>query len=149
MTKTRKKIKLVFFLTALAALATIACQPNQEILNSQPKATPVPANAPQQPGSFERALRGVESGDFTFIFVLRRKDGGELQDGDGRYIKSNSPPGANQFVVTDDNKTVIIGSNFPFSEENLEKLGERFDIENRSKPDAEQANRNAPANANK
>src|SRR5215203_3040281 len=132
MIKKRKKIDFIALL--ILALVSFACA-NQTILNSQPQPVPIPP-AEQPKDSFERALKGVESGNFTYIFVLRRKDDSELKEGDGRFIRSNSPVGTNQFVVTDDNRVVIIGSNFPFPPEKLEILRERFNIEDYSKPEA-------------
>lgn len=138
MMKKRKKIDFIALL--ILALVSFSCA-NQTILNSQPKPVPIPP-AEQPKDSFERALRGVQSGNFTYIFVLRRKDGTELKEGDGRFIRNNSPAGTNQFVVTDDNLVVIIGSNFPFLPENLESISERFNIEDYSKPEAKQMNKN-------
>lgn len=130
-----------FLALLILALVCFACA-NQTILNtSEPKREPIPPSE-QPKDSFERALRGVESGDFTYIFVLRRKDGGQFVGEDSRYVKANTPPGTNQFVLTDEDKTIIIGSNFPFSPENLQALSERFNVESYSKPGAEEANKN-------
>jgi hypothetical protein len=125
----------------ILALVCIACA-NQTILNSsEPKREPIPPSE-QPKDSFERALRGVQSGDFTYIFVLRRKDSGAFGGEDSKFIRANTPPGTNQFVLTDEDKTIIIGSNFPFPPENLKALGERFNIEDYSKPEAKEANKN-------
>jgi hypothetical protein len=136
-----KQKETKFIALLILALVCFACA-NQTILNSsEPKREPV-APAEQPKDSFERALRGVESGDFTYIFVLRRKDGGAFVGDDSKFIKANTPPGTNQFVLTDEDRTIIIGSNFPFSPENLKALGERFNIEDYSKPEAKEANKN-------
>src|SRR5215210_2538711 len=132
-----KQKETKFIALLILALVGFACA-NQTILNSsQPKLTPVPPSE-QPKDSFERALRGVQSGNFTYIFVLRRKDGGEFVGEDSKFIKANTPPGTNQFVLTDEGKTIIIGSNFPFLPENLKALGERFNVEDYSKPEAEE-----------
>ncbi len=138
MTKKRKKIDFIALL--ILALVSFSCA-NQTILNSQPKPVPIPP-AEQPKDSFERALRGVQSGDFTYILVLRRKGGEAFGGEDSKFIRANTPPGTNQFVLTDEDKTIIIGSNFPFSPENLKALGEQFNVENYSKPEAEEANKN-------
>ena len=136
-----KQKKTNFIPLLILAFMGFACA-NQTILNSsEPKSTPIPPSE-QPKDSFERALRGVESGDFTYIFVLRRKDGAAFGGEDSKFIRANTPPGTNQFVLTDENKTIIIGSNFPFSPENLKALGERFNVEDYSKPEAEEANKN-------
>lgn len=144
--KNQKKIKY-FALLAFVFICQ-ACQANQTILNSQPKPLPSPA-AEQPKDSFERALRGVQSGNFTYIFVLRKKDGGAFAGEDSKFIRANTPPGTNQFVLTDEGKTIIIGSNFPFSAENLEALRERFNVEDFSKPEGGELNKNASGAANK
>lgn len=147
MKKIWKKIK--YFTLLILVLTSLACQANQTILNSQPKPVPSPSNAAEQPkDAFQKALRGVQSGDFTYIFVLRRKDGGEIKGEDGRFIRSVSPAETNQFVVTDDNLVVIIGTNFPYPPENLDLLHERFNIEDFSKPESKELNKNANASNN-
>src|SRR5688500_5680083 len=136
-----KQKKTNFIPLLILALVGFACA-NQTILNSsEPKSTPIPPSE-QPKDSFERALRGVEAGDFTYIFVLRRKDGEAFGGEDSKFIRANTPPGTNQFVLTDEDKTIIIGSNFPFSPENLKALGERFKVEDYSKPQDEQPNKN-------
>ena len=136
-----KQKKTNFIPLLILALVCFACA-NQTILNSsEPKRTPLPPSE-QPKDSFEKALRGVESGNFTYIFVLRRKDGDKFVGEDSRYIRANTPPGTNQFVLTDEEKTIIIGSNFPFSPENLKALGERFNVEDYSKPEAEEPGEN-------
>ncbi len=145
MKKIWKKIR--YFTLLILVLMSFSCQANQTILNSQPK--PVPVSPSEQPkNAFEKALRGVQSGDFTYIFVLRRKDGGEIKGEDGRFIRSVSPAETNQFVVTDDNLVVIIGTNFPYPPENLDLLRERFNIEDFSKPESKESNKNANTSNN-
>lgn len=138
MMKKRKKIDFIALL--ILALVSFSCA-NQTILNSQPKPVPIPPTE-QPKDSFERALRGVQSGDFTYILVFRRKDGGVFDTEDKRFVKANTPAETNQFVLTDDDRAVIAGSNFPFPPENLELLRERFNTEDYSKPEAKQLNKN-------
>lgn len=138
MMKKRKKIDFIALL--ILALVSFSCA-NQTILNSQPKPVPIPPTE-QPKDSFERALRGVQSGDFTYILVFRRKDGGAFDTEDKRFVKANTPAETNQFVLTDDDRAVIAGSNFPFPPESLELLRERFNTEDYSKPEAKQLNKN-------
>ena len=125
----------------ILALVCLACA-NQTILNSsEPKREPIPPSE-QPKDSFERALRGVQSGDFTYILVFRRKDGGAFDTEDKRFVKANTPAETNQFVLTDEDRAVIAGSNFPFPPENIKALGDRFNIEDYSKPEAKESNKN-------
>lgn len=140
----KKQRKTKYFAFLILSLMSLACA-NQTILNSEPKPVPIPASE-QPKDSFEKALRGVQSGNFTYIFVLRRKDGGAFVGEDSKFIRANTPPGTNQFILTDEGKTIIIGSNFPFSPENLENLRGRFNVEDRSKPYGGQTNNNTNSN---
>ena len=129
----------LFLFAVSLILLTIACQPNSRILNSS-RSTPAPVEKPQD--NFESAMRGIESADFSYIIILRRKDGGKFDAEDKRFVKANTPSVTNQFVLTDEEHTIIAGSNFPFPPENLAALNERFAVEDRSKPPAENAETN-------
>lgn len=137
----RKKINNYIALLVLASVG-FACA-NQTIINSsKPNRTPIPVSeAPKD--SFERALRGVQSGDFTYILVFRRKDDAAFDAEDRKFVKANTPVETNQFVLTDEDRAVIAGSNFPFPAENLKALRERFNVEDFSKPEAGNTNQNA------
>lgn len=133
------KIKFAFALVFVCF--GLACQANQSILNSQ-QATPEPV-APAR-DDLESAMRGIRSADFTYILVIRRKDGGKFDTEDKRFVKANTPTETNRFVLTDEERTVIAASNFPFPPENLEALRGRFSVEDLSKPKEEAP----PINAN-
>ena len=90
----------------------------------------------------------MRTANFDFIFVLRRKDGGKMSDEDKRYIKTNSPAETNRFIVSDEEKAVIAGSKFKFAPENLKILGERFAVEDFSKPVIDAPPQNANVNSN-
>lgn len=94
-------------------------------LTKQPPPTP-PEN---KMTDLERDILSMETADFEYIFIFRRKDGGKFDSDDKKYLKENSPPETNRFVISDDDKAVIAGSSFPFEPKTLEILGERFNIE--------------------
>lgn len=129
-----------------------ACQPNQSILNSGKSDNS--ANATNQNArpkdTFESALGSVQRSGFSFIFVIRRKDGGQFTKEDKTYVRENSPAVTNQFVLTDEDRVVIAGSNYPFPPENLEILRKVFDVEDLSpQKDANvNGNTNAASDAN-
>lgn len=83
---------------------------------------------------FQRQLKAMRTADFDYIFAFRRKDGGIFTSEDKQFIKENSHYATNRFTLTKDEKAILAGSNFEFSEENLEALKERFEIEDFSKP---------------
>lgn len=125
----------VLLFSLFLVLPSAGCQPNSTILNSQ-KATPAPVEKPQD--NLETAMRGVRSGNFTYVLVIRRKDGGKFDAEDKRFVKTNTPGETNQFVLTDEERTIIAASNFPFPPENLETLRERLTVEDHSEPQVEQ-----------
>ncbi len=90
-----------------------------------------------KPASFESDLETMKTAKFDYIFVFRRKDGGVLDSEDKAFLKANSPPATNRFILSDDDKAAIAGSGFEFPAENLETLRKRFDIEDFSMPKRE------------
>lgn len=86
---------------------------------------------------FKNQIKAMQTADFDYIFAIRRPDGEILTSEDKRFIRANSHPATNRFTLTEDEKIVVAGSNFAFSEENLFALRERFEVENYSKPAAE------------
>ncbi len=86
--------------------------------------------------SFEGDLQAMRNADFKFILVFRRKDGAVLTADDKSFANANTPYDANRRRLADDGKAIIIGSNFQFLPDMLEKMTGRFTMENYSKPDS-------------
>ncbi len=128
-------------LLSVLALLSFACQANQSIINSGKKNSTTAANSAERPkDTFESALRGVQKSGFSYIFVIRRKDGDKFDKEDKTFVRENSPPETNQFVLTDEDRVIIAGSNYPFPLETLELLRKVFDVEDLSPKKAEDAN---------
>ncbi|MEO6589253.1 MAG: hypothetical protein ABIP06_08085 [Pyrinomonadaceae bacterium] len=145
-----KIVTLILMLSfAVLVLANFGCQPNQAIINSSKKNSAIAANSAERPkDTFESALRGVQKSGFNYIFVIRRKDG-EKFDKEGKvFVRENSPAETNQFVLTDEDRVVIAGSNYPFPEETLELLRKVFDVEDLSPPKPENSNNNSNIKTN-
>ena len=146
------KLQIKFLIVSILVLLNFGCQPNQSILNSGKSDNP--ANATSQntrpKDTFESALGGVQRSGFSYIFVIRRKDGGQFTKEDKTYVRENSPAVTNQFVLTDEDRVVIAGSNYPFPPENLEILRKVFSVEDLSpqKDDNVNANTNGAKNTN-
>lgn len=150
MKKRKMKQPIKFLIISVLISASLACQPNQSILNSGNTSGSINAtnSAERPPETFESALRGVERSGFRFIFVIRRKDNGQFTKEDKTYVRANSPAETNQFVLTDEERVIIAGSNYPFPEENLELLRKVFTVEDLS-PDIEpKANVNSSVESN-
>ena len=97
-------------------------------------AVSTPTTAPPSPSpltDFEEALRFVRNGQYTYIYVISRKDGKPISPEDSKYLKTNAPQLVDM-ALTDDKRRVVGGTNFNLEEGNLEMLKKRFVIEDYS-----------------
>lgn len=108
------------------------CGANDGILKSG-KETPASSNA--QPGKsvFEEDLGSMRTADFSYIYVLRRKDGGKIDAEDRSVIKAQTSD-ANRRMSSDDDKAFIIGSNNQIPPKNMMALYKHFAVEDYSPP---------------
>ena len=94
--------------------------------------TATPAGPSPSPlTDFEEALRFVRNGQYSYIYVISRKDGKPLSAEDSEFLKTNAP----QFVdrtATKDKTKLVAGTNFNLEEGNLEMLKKRFVVEDYS-----------------
>lgn len=123
-------------------LPNFACV-NQSLLKGNKNAAVVVENNVSE---YERDLQTMKTANFDYIFVFRRKDGGVFAGEDKKYVKANSPNGTNRFVLTDGDKAVIAGSRYAFSPENLAALRNHFSVEDFSKVEDRNAEKNINAN---
>ena len=133
------------------AFFSFACQPNQAILDSQNKSqtSNVATNSDVSgTNAFKSDVKSMQTANFDFIYVFRRKDGGKLTAEDKKFAKVNAPYETNRFIVSDEERAIIAGSNTKFAAVNLEALKSGFAVTDLSKPEAE-SNTNANVNANK
>ncbi len=129
-------------------ISVMACAPNQRIINSTAE-TQAPVNAAPVLTSFESDLQAMRNADFKFILVFRRKDGAVLTAEDKAFAIANTPYDVNRRRLADEGKAIMIGTNFQFLPGVIEKLTERFTMENYSKSDAGPMVANAiPSNTN-
>jgi len=128
----KKRLGFVVFTIALFAFCSASgCSPNESILKSK-KETPttLPA-APIPADSFEKDLAAMNEVDFTWVYVLRRKDGGKMDAADKAFIGTNTSD-ANRRVLSDGDKAVIVGTNYIISDASLKALKDRFDFKDLS-----------------
>jgi hypothetical protein len=129
-------------LIAITCLLASACGPDDRILKSG-KETPAPSNIEASKPTFEKELDEIKSAGFTFVYVLRRKDAQKL-DSDDRGVIRLQTADMNRRVTADEDKAVIIGSNYQIPPKNMLTLLDRFAVENYSLPvPAIDANSNA------
>ena len=80
---------------------------------------------------FERDLKYIRDGHFTYVWIFSRKDGKELTSDDSQALRTNAPKVVD-WVTTDEKKKVIAGSNFPLEPQQLANLQKRFNLEDYS-----------------
>lgn len=133
----------LFHATVLLSLGfSFSCGANDAVLKSG-KETPTPSNVEVSKPTFEKDLDEIKSAGFTFIYVLRRKDGQKLDSEDRSVIRLQTVD-MNRRVTADDDKAVIIGSNYQIPPKNMFVLFDRFAVQNYSPPvPAVDANSNA------
>ncbi len=154
-TKKRKSRKLLQLPTAfcLGLLSLfVACQPNQAILDSQNKSRNSDVatdSAAPTINAFESDIKSMQTANFDFIYIFRRKDGGKLTAEDKKFAKANAPFETNRFIVSDEERAIIAGSNTKFAPANLEALKSGFEVTDVSKPKSENKNSNSNVNSNK
>ena len=126
--KTQHLISLVIFL-----LIGLGCQPSQTVLNDRnPTPEPTAESTPEIPmDDFAERLKSVQTGNFDFVYVFRRKDGGVFTTEDKQLFRENTAD-VNQRQLTSDGKALIVGSNYAFAPENFEVLKNEFKVENYS-----------------
>ncbi len=97
-------------------------RPASDSATSQPSSSPVPRT------NFERDLQFIRNGQFAHVWVFSRPDGKPLDKDDAAYLRANAHQ-VIDWVTTDDGKRVIAGTNFDLEQANLQKLRQRFVVE--------------------
>ena len=110
----------------------IACGSREPPTNTPPAATPeapaqsTPVSSPLT--GFAKDLQYVKNGRYAHIWVFSRKDGKPLDKDDSAFLRTNAPQVVD-WVITDEGKKVIGGTNFNLEEGNLGVLKKRFKAE--------------------
>lgn len=116
-----KAMRLIFF---AAVLLTIACAPNQRILDSA-KENERAAKSPavnRSVSDLDSDLAAMRDAEFYHIYILRRKDGAVLDADDRRFVGSVTTAEINRRLVSDGGKAIILGSNYKLTPEILKLL---------------------------
>ncbi|MGH9871321.1 MAG: hypothetical protein ACRD9S_02510 [Pyrinomonadaceae bacterium] len=98
--------------------------------NTTPGGSPdaQPSPAPPAKKGFEADLDYVRKGQYTYVWVLSRKDGKTIDKDDAAFLRTNAPQVVD-WVTTDEGRKVIAGTNFDLAKGNLEILKKRFVVE--------------------
>lgn len=126
-------------------LFVAACGANEGILKSG-KADPSSTNAGPVLTTVEKDIGDMQTADFRFIYVLRRKDGGSIDAEDRGIIKLQTVD-VNRRISSDNGKAFVVGSNTQIPAARMAALFDRFAVENYSPPP--EVDSNSDVNANK
>lgn len=85
--------------------------------------------AQNKPSAFEKDLASVRRNNFQKVYVISRPDGGLLNADDKAYLKTNMPVETTMRILTDEDRRVIVGTNFDFKPEHTDALNKRFKVE--------------------
>lgn len=123
--KRKLSTSLLAFLL-LSAIAVTACNRVNQTSSDPP---PPPPPAPKT--EFEEKLEWVRKGQYTYVWVFSRKDEKPIDKDDAAYLRENAPQVVD-WVLTDDGRKAIAGTNFNLAEGNLGLLQQRFNAEDYS-----------------
>ena len=98
---------------------------------STPEPSPTPTTQSSPLTGFEKDLQYIRNGGFTYVWIFSRKDGKPINKEDGDFLRTNAPQVVD-WVLTEQGKKVIGGTNFNLEEGNLELLKKRFVTEDYS-----------------
>lgn len=121
--------RLLAFAVALLTLVC-GCGKSEPAANT-PTASETTSSSTPQPSpltGFERDLQYVKNGQYSYIWVFSRKDGKPLDKDDSAFLRTNAPQVVD-WVITDEGKRVIAGTNFNLEEGNMALLKKRFNAE--------------------
>ena len=122
----------LYGILAIATLVSFlsACGKTQPTSNTPSTPENTAASTPQSSPltGFARDLQYVKNGQFSYIWVFSRKDGKPLDKNDSAFLRANAPQVVD-WVITDEGKRVIGGTNFNLEEGNLGILRKRFNAE--------------------
>ncbi len=125
-----------------------SCAPNQRIVESNAELTESkPNNTAPVRSTLEKDIEAMRTADFVFIYVIKRKDGGPLDNEDKKFASAVIPGEMNRRALADDGKAILVGSNFRMPDDSRKLIEERFTVEDLSRlQPLENANAKAQAN---
>ena len=126
--------KLAFLFIGLISLFQTTCAnaPSNKSATPTPEATTATATPQSSPlVGFDKDLAYVRNGGYSFVFVFSRKDKKPLDKDDSAFLRTNAPQVVD-WVITDEGKKVIAGTNFNLEEGNMGELKKRFVVEDYS-----------------
>ena len=127
----RRVSLITLVLTLIFSLCGCSSKKPSESSSAPPTATGTPVPQPSPLTGFEKDLKYIKDGQYTYVWIFSRKDGKPLDKDDGAFLRTNAPQVVD-WVTTDEGKKVIAGTNFNLEEGNLNLLKKRFNAEDYS-----------------
>ena len=125
--------QILIFAVLFSILLSFACTP-RSFEKPNVAAPPPAANAEDKQANFQNEVEKMRTANLQYIFVFRRKDGGAFDGENKKYLRANLPFN-NRVVLADEDRAVIVGSNYKFPPENLDALRTQFNVEDYSAPE--------------
>jgi len=119
----------LLFIPLFCLVLNFACTPRAFEKPNAAAATPATVEAKQT--SFQNELEKMRTADLQYVFAFRRKDGAAIDGEDKRFLRATLPNN-NRVVLADEEKAVVVDSNYKFPPENLDVLRTRFNVEDYS-----------------
>jgi len=130
----KKRLPLQFSVLCLS-VAFVSCSSAPSNTNNTPTPETAATSSPTTQSSplvgFAKDLQYVRNGGYSYVFVFSRKDKKPLDKDDSAFLRTNAPQVVD-WVITDEGKKVIAGTNFNLEEGNMDALKKRFVVEDYS-----------------
>lgn len=121
-------------ITAASLILMLVCLTNCRQRSASEAETPETSTYRPEPTpatQFERDLKYERDAHFQHLWIFSRKDGKPLTKDDSAILRTNAPRVVD-WVLTDEGKKVIAGSNFDIEPANMAVLQKRFSVEDYS-----------------
>jgi hypothetical protein len=115
-------------LVALVSLCGVAACRRKDAAENEGPDTSTYRPEPTPATQFERDLKYERDAHFQHLWIFSRKDGKPLTKDDSAILRTNAPRVVD-WVLTDEGRKVIAGSNFDIEPANLAGLQKRFKVE--------------------
>ena len=120
---------MVILVMLVAAVSLTSCGGGSSNSASTSGPTDVQQSpAPSPKTGFEADLDFVRKGQYTYVWVISRKDNKPIDSNDSAYLRTNAPQVVD-WVATEKGTKVIAGTNFDLAKGNLNLLKKRFIVE--------------------
>jgi hypothetical protein len=114
--------------TLLGAILLTSCgsRSTNSVSSGERTSPSTPAASPKT--GFEADLEYIRKGQYTYVWVISRKDGKPMDKNDGDYLQTNAPQLVDR-VTSGEGKKVVAGTNFDLAKGNLALLQKRYNFE--------------------